>query len=257
MSLPGLALDVALVICLYMTIIFILALRKKDNSIVDIAWGPGFLIIALYSMIQSGVVDLRKMIVSLLILLWALRLSWHIHTRNSGKGEDFRYRAWRQQWKYFVLRSYFQIFLLQGLMMLIVSMPLWFIGFGKGGPIGMWDLLGLLLFGAGFMIETVADSQLIDFKKDPGNSGKLMTGGLWSLSRHPNYFGEALLWWGIACYSLSFPNGWICLISPFVMTLLLRFVSGVPMLEKKYEGRSDWEEYRRKTAPFVPFARFL
>ncbi|MEI7664308.1 MAG: DUF1295 domain-containing protein, partial [Bacteroidota bacterium] len=115
----------------------------------------------------------------------------------------------------------------------------------------------LVVFGAGFMIETIGDYQLTEFKKNPANQGKIITTGLWSVTRHPNYFGEALVWWGIGCYALSFQHGWYTLAGPAVITLLLRFVSGVPMLEKKYEGRPDWEEYKSQTAPFVPFIKFL
>ncbi|MCX6266314.1 MAG: DUF1295 domain-containing protein [Bacteroidetes bacterium] len=250
-------LEVGLVIFLYMTSIFIRALIRKDNSIVDVAWGAGFIIVAVYTIIQSGEVDLRKMIVSLLVLLWGLRLSFHIMVRNSGKGEDFRYKAWRNSWKYFIIRSFFQIFMLQGLLMLIISTPIWFINFSTGGPLGPWDSIGLLVFGAGFMIEVIADYQLVEFKKNPGNKGKLVTTGLWSISRHPNYFGESLVWWGISFYALSFPYGWLALISPVTITLLLRFVSGVPMLEKKQSNHPDWAEYKAKTAAFVPFIKFL
>ncbi|MEI7663251.1 MAG: DUF1295 domain-containing protein, partial [Bacteroidota bacterium] len=102
--------EVGLVIVLFMTIVFILALIRKDNSIVDMFWGVGFIIVAVYAVIQSGEVDIRKMVVTVLVLLWGLRLSFHIMVRNSGRGEDFRYKAWRDSWKFFVLRSFFQIF---------------------------------------------------------------------------------------------------------------------------------------------------
>jgi steroid 5-alpha reductase family enzyme len=249
--------EVGLVIVLYMTIVFILALMRKDNSIVDVAWGLGFIVVAVYTIIQSGEVDLRKMIVSLLVLLWGLRLSFHIMVRNSGKGEDFRYEAWRKTWKYFFLRSFFQIFMLQGMFMLIISAPIWYINSSVGGPLGIWDSIGLVVFGFGFLFEVVADYQLTEFKRNPANQGKIITTGLWSVSRHPNYFGEALVWWGISCYALSFPHGWYTLISPVIITLLLRFVSGVPMLEKKYQNHPDWAEYKAKTAAFLPFMKFL
>jgi steroid 5-alpha reductase family enzyme len=257
MDFQNILMEVGLVICLYMTIVFILALIRKDNSIVDVAWGIGFIIIAIYSIIQSGEVDLRKMIVSLLVLLWGLRLSFHILVRNSGKGEDFRYKAWRDTWKYFFLRSYFQIFMLQGLFMLVISFPIWFINFGKGGPLGPWDSIGLFIFGFGFLFEAIADYQLVEFKKNPENRGKIITSGLWSVSRHPNYFGESLVWWGLSFYALSFPHGWYTLISPIIITFLLRFVSGVPMLEKKYENHPDWADYKAKTAAFIPYMKFL
>ena len=257
MNFQSVSIEVGLVILLYMTLVFIYALIRTDNSIVDIFWGLGFIVVARYSVIQSGEVDLRKMIVSLLVLLWGLRLSFHIMVRNSGKGEDFRYKAWRGTWRFFILRSFFQIFMLQGIFMLIISAPVWFICFSNGGPLGPWDSVGLAVFGAGFMIETLADYQLAEFKKIPENKGKLMSSGLWSVTRHPNYFGEALIWWGLGCYALGFPNGWYTLVSPVVITLLLRFVSGVPMLEKKYEGRADWEIYKARTAPFIPFVKFF
>lgn len=236
-----------------MTMIFIFALIRKDNSIVDVFWGLGFIIIAGYSIIQSGELDLRKIIVNSLVVIWGIRLSFHIYQRNAGKEEDFRYKAWRMKWKFFHLRSYFQIFMLQGLIMMVVASPLWFINFGSSGPLGLWDFLGLVTFGAGFLVEVLSDSELAEFRKKSSNKGKLLTTGLWSVSRHPNYFGEALLWWGLSFYTLSLPGGWMTLISPIVMTLLLRYVSGVTMLEDKMKSHPDWEAYKTKTAPFVPF----
>ncbi|MEI7981753.1 MAG: DUF1295 domain-containing protein [Bacteroidota bacterium] len=249
--------EVSLVIFLYMSLVFIVAQMKKNNSIADIFWGIGFILVAFYSIVQSGEVDLRKMIVCVLVLLWGMRLSHFIMMRNMGKGEDFRYKAWRDTWKFFTVRSFLQIFMLQGLFILIISTPVWFINFSAGGPIGFWDLLGLLIFGVGFFTEVMADYQMTEFKKDPVNQGRIITTGLWSLSRHPNYFGESLVWLGISMYAMSLPHGWYTLISPVVITLLLRFVSGVPLLEKKFQGRQGWTEYKAKTATFIPFVRFF
>ena len=248
--------DIALITWLIMSMVFIFAVIRKDNSIVDSFWGIGFVVIALYALLQSGEIDLRKAIVTLLVIIWGFRLSLHIIYRNRDKGEDFRYKAWRDSWKYFYLRSYLQIFLLQGFLMIIISTPVWFIGFNSGKPLGGWDFLGLVLFGAGFLIETTADNQLAQFKKDTSNKGKLLTTGLWSISRHPNYFGEAVLWWGIGCYALSFTDGWLTLVGPLVITLLLRYVSGVPMLEKHFENHPMWSDYKAKTPPFIPFIRW-
>ncbi|MCX6276746.1 MAG: DUF1295 domain-containing protein [Bacteroidetes bacterium] len=249
--------DIVLVVILFMTLVFIIALTRKDNSIVDIFWGFGFIFIAFYTLVQSGEIDLRKTIVNILVLLWGLRLSIHIMIRNRGRGEDFRYKLWRNTWRFFYLRSYLQIFLLQGFLMLIISTPVWFINFSRGGALGVWDSLGLILFGVGFMIEALSDYQLSEFKRNPSNKGKIISTGLWSASRHPNYFGEALLWWGLSLYALSIPGGWFTLISPVVITLLLRFVSGIPLLEKKLNENPDWETYKKNTAPFVPFVKFL
>lgn len=247
--------DVGLIIWLCMTILFVFAIIRKDNSIVDVFWGLGFLIVGVYSLIQSGEIDIRKIIVNLFVGLWGLRLATHILTRNQGKGEDFRYKAWRDRWKWFYLRSYFQIFMLQGTIMLIISFPIWYINFSTGHLLGIWDLIGLVLFGTGFLMEVMADSQLTEFKKQPGNKGKLMTTGLWAVSRHPNYFGEALLWWGFSSYAISLPGGWMTLISPILMTLLLRYVSGVPMLEARYQSHPEWNNYKSRTPVFFPFIK--
>ena len=249
--------EIALLIVVYMSLVFVLALIARDNSIVDIFWGPGFVLIAIYSLIQNPEPDLRKWIVTFLVALWGIRLSVHVFLRNRGRGEDFRYRQWRETWKFFVIRSYFQIFLLQGIFMLIIASPVYYINFYSKEPLGFWDTLGLVVFGIGFFFEAVSDYQLSEFKKKPENQRKIMTTGLWELCRHPNYFGEALIWWGMAFYAMNLPLGWITLVSPIIITLLLRFVSGVPMLEKKYKGRPDWEEYKRRTAAFVPNVKFL
>ena len=249
--------EIAILVLIYMSLVFILAQIAKDNSIVDIFWGLGFILIAIYSLIQDTEPDLRKWIVTFLVALWGIRLSVHVFLRNRGKGEDFRYRRWRETWKFFVLRSYVRIFLLQGLLMFIIAFPVYYINFYSKEPLGFWDTLGLVVFGTGFLFESVADFQLMNFKKDAGNTGKIMTTGLWEMTRHPNYFGEALIWWGISLYAVNLPYGWMTLISPVVITLLLRFVSGVPVLEKKFEGRPDWEEYKNKTAPFIPFVKFF
>jgi steroid 5-alpha reductase family enzyme len=249
--------EIALLILIYMSVVFVIAQIVRDNSIVDVFWGLGFILIAAYSLIQDPVPDLRKYIVSFLTALWGIRLAIHISLRKRGQGEDFRYRQWRETWRYFILRSYLQIFLLQGLLMFIIASPVYYINFFSAAPLGFFDTLGLVLFGSGFLIETLADYQLVEFKKNPANKGKLMTSGLWAVSRHPNYFGEALLWWGLASYALAVDGGWITLISPVVITLLLRYVSGVPMLEKKFASHPGWEEYCRNTAPFVPYVKFF
>ena len=247
----------AIVIFLYMVIIFFIARLKKDNSIVDIFWGPGFIVVAVFSLFQGEPIDLHKIILNLLVLIWGLRLSIYIYLRNKGKGEDFRYKAWRETWKFFTLRSFFQIFMLQGLFMLIITLPIYYVNFSPVVNFSMIDIIGIILFIVGFFFEAVGDFQMSMFKNQPENKGKLMTAGLWSITRHPNYFGEALIWWGISCFALDYSHGWKTLLSPVILTLLLRFVSGVPMLEKKYEGRADWESYKKKTTAFVPYLKFL
>lgn len=244
----------ALVVFLYMSAIFLLALARKNNGVVDIAWGPGFILVTAAVFARFGSGGARQWLALALVLAWGGRLAWHVYRRNHGKEEDFRYAAWRRAWgRYFILRSFFQIFMLQGLLLLLVIAPVLLI-VGQGQPpLRPLDGLGVLVWLAGFSFEAIGDRQLAAFIRDPANRGRLMTRGLWSWTRHPNYFGEASLWWGVGIIALSAPQGWLGLAGPIVITCLLLFVSGVPLLEKKYAGRPDWEEYKKKTSMFFPW----
>jgi steroid 5-alpha reductase family enzyme len=244
----------ALVVMIYMTLVFILALARKNNGVVDIAWGLGFILVSSVVFILYGQGRPRQWLVLALVLAWGGRLALHIYRRNRGREEDFRYAAWRRQWgRYFVIRSFGQIFMLQGLLLLLVSTPVLLIVGREQPPLNLLDGLGLLVWLTGFSFETAGDRQLAAFIRDPANRGQLMTGGLWSITRHPNYFGEAACWWGMAVMALSAPRGWLGLIGPVAITFLLLFVSGVPLLEKKYLGRPDWEEYKKRTPMFFPW----
>jgi len=244
----------AVLAVIYMTLVFFLALLKKNNSIVDIAWGLGFILVGTGMFVLHGQGRSRQYMALALIWIWGGRLALHIFRRNHGREEDFRYAAWRRQWgRYFVIRSFVQIFMLQGFLLLLVIAPVLLIVGQEQPPLNRLDLLGVLVWLAGFSFETVGDRQLATFIKNPASRGKLMTGGLWRYTRHPNYFGEAALWWGMAILALSAPRGWLGLIGPTVITFLLLFVSGVPLLEKKYRGRPDFEEYKKRTSIFLPW----
>jgi steroid 5-alpha reductase family enzyme len=250
----SLFLQSALIILVCMTILFLVATKTRNNSIIDIFWGPGFLAITLFSFLSTDQITAKKIILLCMVAVWGLRLSWHILVRNKGRGEDFRYLAWRKQWKFFYLRSYFQVFILQGTIMLIVASPLILVISSASEHTGVLELSGVVVFITGFLIESIADYQLKVFKAS-GNSGELMTSGLWQYSRHPNYFGEALLWWGIWLLSIPEINGLFTIISPVLITVLLRYVSGVPLLEKRQEKHPEWEEYKSKVPPFIPWIR--
>jgi steroid 5-alpha reductase family enzyme len=244
----------AVIALAYMTLVFMLALAKKNNGVVDIAWGPGFILVGFTVFTIYGQGQARQWLALALVLVWGGRLALHIFMRNRGREEDFRYAAWRRQWgTYFIIRSFAQIFMLQGLLLLLVIAPVLLIVGQSQPPLKPLDLLGVLVWLAGFSFETIGDRQLAAFIRDPANRGQLMTGGLWRYTRHPNYFGEAALWWGMFIIALSAPMGWLGLIGPAVITFLLLFVSGVPLLEKKYRGRPDWEEYKKKTSIFFPW----
>ena len=244
---------VGLAVFLYMNVWFLLALLLKDNSIVNVAWGGAFILIALITY-PWGQNLLRPFIVTLLVIIWAGRLSLHILLRRRGKGEDFRYAAWRREWgRWVVPRSFFQIFMLQGAIALVVASGVIVINLRSGPWLTWLDLLGVLLWAKGFFFQAVGDMQLQWFKSDPANRGRIMTRGLWKYTRHPNYFGEVLMWWGIYIIALGAPGGWITIIAPLTITLLLLKVSGVPMLEQGMAGRPGWDDYARRTSPFLPW----
>jgi len=275
----------AIFILVFMTIFFVYSLFRKRNDTADIIWGLGFIGVAwtMHAYVGSGI---QSDIVFAAIALWGLRLSTHIYLRNAKKDEDFRYQAWRKSWMkrsytYFVIRSYLQVFLFQGLLMLWISLPAialaaashpaW-IGHNallvRGSEIGHqlgqvtaqpdtvspFLILGAILWLVGFFFEAVGDHQLSVFIKNPKNKGKIMTKGLWSLTRHPNYFGEVTQWWGI--YLMILPLAWplclIALVGPLTISWLILKVSGIPMLEKKYEGNADFEKYKKRTSAFFP-----
>ncbi|HOI87094.1 MAG TPA: DUF1295 domain-containing protein [Lentimicrobium sp.] len=244
----------AIIAFIYMSAIFIIAILLKDNSIVDIAWGGGFIILTTAAAIVAGIQNLKQLLTIAVVFLWGMRLSVYIFLRNRGKGEDFRYAAWRKIWKWFYLRSFLQVFMLQGFVMLIVAWPVLHILY-RGAEVrtGVIDAAGLLIFVCGFCIELISDRQMKLFSANPVNKGKLITTGLWKYSRHPNYFGEALLWWGIWLLAVSVTDGLYTIAGPLLITLLLRYVSGVPMLEKKLEARDGWHEYKAQTPVFIPF----
>jgi steroid 5-alpha reductase family enzyme len=240
-------------ILLYMTGWFIAAQVRGRNDIADVAWGLGFILVAAVSLFAGNVHSPRGILVSGLVLIWGLRLALHIHSRNRGRGEDPRYRQWREEWgKWFVLRSFLQVFMLQGILLLLVAVPIVFANTAPTGPLGWLDLLGLLVWLYGFGFEAIGDLQLLKFIRNPANKGKLMTSGLWRYTRHPNYFGEVTLWWGIWLMTLNLPGGWLTVIGPLTITFLILKISGIPMLEKPYEDRADFQEYKLRTSAFFP-----
>lgn len=237
------------------SVLWLASLYLANASIVDMWWGPAF-VLALWAYLGFGVpAHARAWLVGALVVVWAGRLAWHIGRRNIGHGEDPRYRAWRQQhgarWWW---RSYLQVFLLQAVVAWIVSWPLFFAARDGSAFPTPWDAAGMLVFAAGWLCEAVADWQLAAFKRDPANRGQVMDRGLWHYSRHPNYFGEAVLWWGLGLVAAGTPGGWIALIGPVLMTWLLVRVSGVAMLERGLrQTKPGYAEYVARTSAFVPW----
>ena len=242
-----------LVIFIFMNLFFVLSLKFKRNDIVDSAWGLGFIVVALYNLFASGDFQRTKIILTTLVILWGIRLITYITLRNWGKTEDFRYKEWREQWgKKAILRSYLQVFLLQGLFMFLVSTSVNLYNRFDGGVI-LVSFIGLIIWVIGFYFETVGDIEMYLFKRNKDNKGKIMDQGLWRYTRHPNYFGEVTQWWGIWILTLGSTYWYLGLIGPLTISFLILKVSGIPMLEKKYEGNKEFEEYKRKTSAFFPW----
>ncbi len=247
-------LETLLVVFIYFFAFFILGTAIKNNSIVDQAWGIGFVLIAVYSMFRLGNYGPISLLITLLVALWGLRLFYHIMKRNFGKPEDFRYAQWRKDWgKTVVIRSFFQVYMLQGALMMLIAFPVVLTHQQANQSVTVWTLIGASIWLIGYFFEVVGDAQLRAFKQNTDNKGKLMTTGLWAYTRHPNYFGEAVMWWGIFIIALSAGASLISIISPIAITFLLVFVSGVPLLEKAMVGRPGFEEYANRTNKFIPW----
>ncbi len=243
-----------ILIIIYFSVFFIIGTIKKNNGLVDIAWGLGFVIISWFSVLRNlPIFPSSKIVMAILISFWGLRLFHHLFERNVGKPEDFRYVNFRNNWKkLFLLRAFFQIYMLQGLFQFMIVLPVILPQKANITPNQPLFFIGLALFGIGFMFESLGDSQLKQFKSDPDNKGKIINTGLWRYTRHPNYFGEAVIWWGLVLIAFSGGVSFLALISPITITLLLLFVSGVPMLEKAMKDKPGYAEYARKTSIFFP-----
>lgn len=246
----------SLVILGMMIALWLLSLYLKDSSIVDIFWGTGFVITAwVYFYLTPDGFVIRKLLIASLTTIWGLRLSIHILLRNLGHGEDFRYQKWRQEsggnWWWF---SFFKVFALQGLLMWIISIPILAAQFSSTPSSLIWlDYLGIVVWGIGFTFEAGGDWQLSRFRANPDNKGKLLNSGLWRFTRHPNYFGDAAQWWGFYLFAAA-AGGYWTIFSPILMTLLLRNVSGVAMLEKTLkETKPGYKEYVENTNAFFPW----
>ena len=245
------------VIMAALTLLWIISLFIKDASIIDIFWGPGFVILTwFYYFMSSGPGSFRNVLLCTLVSIWGLRLALHIGTRNIGKGEDFRYQEWRKEGgKNYWWISYLRVFLLQGILLWIISSPL-FVAMSDSRIfyVTHWDKIGVLIWMAGIYFEAVGDWQLKKFKSDSKNKGKVMDTGLWKYTRHPNYFGDALIWWGFFFFTFPVEGGWRYIFSPILMTFLLMRISGAALLESSLkETKPGYKEYIEKTSAFFPW----
>jgi steroid 5-alpha reductase family enzyme len=252
----------AVSVAIMMTLLWLSSLLTKDASIVDRFWGAGFVLIAwvLQVMHPAEEYSVTRHLVLWFVTIWGLRLSLYIHFRNQGHGEDYRYLEMRNHhgsrfWWY----SFLSVFLLQGVLMLMVAAPVILVLSSPDvGNLTLFGVVGMIVWCFGFILEAGGDWQLAQFKKNPANKGQLLTSGLWSITRHPNYFGDALQWWGLGVFAVPYGSfASLTLLGPLVMTLFIRKVSGVDLLEKNLSStKPGYENYIQSTPPFLPRMRF-
>jgi steroid 5-alpha reductase family enzyme len=236
------------------SVVWLISVRMRDASIADIGWGPGFVSLAWAYVAMFDAFQVRPLTIAALITLWGVRLAWHIASRHDG--EDRRYAAMRDaHGSRFWWRSLFTVFWLQAVILWFVALPV-LAAAGQAGPARatFTDAAGLILFAIGFLFEAVGDYQLMQFRRDPANRGRVLDSGLWRYTRHPNYFGDAVLWWGLFLIAASVPGGWLTIASPALMTFLLVRVSGVTLLERNLRtSRPGYDAYVQRTSPFFPW----
>ena len=233
------------------------SLLRRDASIVDITWGLGFVLVAWAAKFVSGASGAGNWLLLVMVTVWGLRLAGYLAKRNLGKGEDFRYRAMRRKHgERFAIVSLYTVFGLQGALMFIVSLPVTLGQRETDSGTGFIALLGFIVWAIGLYFEAVGDAQLAKFKRDPRNEGQIMDQGLWALTRHPNYFGDSLVWWGLAIVGASQGAGLWAFLGALVMTVLLVRVSGAAMLDRLLAKRKPgYAEYMERTSGFIPLPK--
>lgn len=247
-------LDIIFLVAGAYVLLFLVWIFLKDNSIADIFWGLGFILIAWYTFFLRQDFFIYQAIITWLVTLWWIRLALYITSKKlKKKWEDFRYKEWREQWQYFYTRSFFQIYILQGLLLLVVALPIIIANLENSNP---WNIYFTIIWASvalfWLIFETIADLQLSQFMKTK-KVWEIFTWGLYAYSRHPNYFWESVFWLGISI--IAFPINEISILSFILITYLLLFVSWVPMLEKKYAGNPAFEAYKRKVSVFIPWRK--
>ena len=235
------------------TIVWFVSVRLEDSSIADIAWGPAILVLALTYYLTSNGAPVRARLTVALVALWAIRLATHIFLRNQAQGEDFRYevmRNWRgSTWWWF---SYFRVFLLQAVVAWIVAIPIYFAVVSVAPrTLTVVDYAAMLIFAAGFLFEAIGDEQLRRFRNEPGNVKLVLETGLWRYTRHPNYFGEALVWWAFGLLGAA-TGGVVGLIIPALMTHFLSNISGTLLERSLLRNRRAYANYVATTSAFIP-----
>lgn len=244
-------------------LLWIVSVFIKDASIVDIFWGPSLALPAIATWLLYDVSDPRATLLVALVSLWALRLGLYLAVRNLGHGEDFRYQLMREKAggdRAFAIKSLYSVYLMQCVISFFVSLPVQVgqisasdvLGTGSG-ELGMFAMVGIVVFFIGLGFETIGDMQLRKFKKDPANKGKLMDQGLWAWTRHPNYFGDACVWTGLSLIALESSHGIFTILSPALMIFFLYAVSGKALLERLMARKyPEFDDYKARVSGFFP-----
>jgi steroid 5-alpha reductase family enzyme len=223
---------------------------KGDTSIANFTWGGGVLIVALYTFFTKSTFLPRQIIITSIIAMWAGRLILHIYKRYTGK--DPRFITWKWQG----IKAFFinLIWMLgQAVMIAVMSYPVLLVNTSQLPGLTVLDACAIVLWIFGFCWEAISDQQLFNFMRNPENKGKVLDTGLWRYSRHPNYFGEIVMWWAVYLIALSVPYGWTSIVAPITITFLLIFVTGIPLLEKAMENNLAYQEYKKKTSVLIPW----
>ena len=243
-----------LALIVFIHLFFAIGVLKKNYAVMDIGWGLGFILIALIAYFHYPLSVLNALTL-LLVTLWGLRLALYLFKRNHGLPEDYRYAEYRKEWGASAnLQAYLKVYLFQGLLMFIISLPFIFGMSQQVAELSLINRLGAIIWVMGLSFEMWADNYLAWYKKQPEHKGKLCTTGPWKYCRFPNYFGEVFLWYGIYLLNFNLETSWT-IIGPVTINFLILKVTGVPFLEKKYATREDYREYSKRVPRFVPFTK--
>ena len=234
----------------YLSVMYTLVILKKDHGLINFTWGGGVILIGLYTFLFYSAFNARQLLATFLILFWGTRLIRHLILRYK-KGTDPRFDDWEKKWgKYAFLITFTWVALLQGVLAIVMAIPIILINSQASGPLNLLDIVGYTLWVFGFCCQSIADYQLRSFIKDQNNKDRVLTEGLWRYSRHPNYFGEMCMWLGLAFMALSVPYGFLGFIAPITITGIFFFFS-IPLLENVFRDHPHYQRYKRKTSVFV------
>lgn len=244
---------------LFISCIFIIARIKHRFDLIDVAWGLVFISIAFVSYTGQSMHELVSVqtLVLLLVIIWGLRLSVHLYCRwEKSSDEDKSYARLRADYAKkrggVSANMFFRVYMVQAILAVVVSLPIIVVGIYGPSQLTWVSAAGGAVWLAGFLFEAIGDYQLSKFRAKPSSKGKIITSGLWKYTRHPNYFGEIVQWWGIFIIVAGSAFWWLALIGPIVITVLVLFISGIPLTEKQFASRKGWDTYKKQTSIFLP-----